>query len=79
MPASNDPRVRVLRNPENRGVGGAIVTAYKAAVEDGMDIVVKIDGDGLALRRQAHVDGDGHWNAARASAAWPTGRMTASE
>ena len=41
-----DPRVRVLRNPENRGVGGAIVTAYKAAIEDGMDIVVKIDGDG---------------------------------
>lgn len=43
---NRDPRVRVLRNPENRGVGGAIVTAYKAAVEDGMDIVVKIDGDG---------------------------------
>lgn len=41
-----DPRVRVLHNPENRGVGGAIVTAYKAAIEDGMDIVVKIDGDG---------------------------------
>lgn len=43
---NRDPRVRVLYNPENRGVGGAIVTAYKAAVEDGMDIVVKIDGDG---------------------------------
>ena len=37
--------MRVLRNPENRGVGGAIVTAYKAALLDGMDIVVKIDGD----------------------------------
>ena len=43
---SRDPRVRVLYNPENRGVGGAIVTAYKAAITDGMDIVVKIDGDG---------------------------------
>lgn len=43
---NRDPRVRVLYNPENCGVGGAIVTAYKAAVEDGMDIVVKIDGDG---------------------------------
>lgn len=42
----NDARVRVLYNPENRGVGGAIVTAYKAALADGMDIVVKIDGDG---------------------------------
>ncbi|MGQ8879772.1 glycosyltransferase [Delftia sp. NA_296.1] len=43
---NTDPRVRVLYNPENRGVGGAIVTAYKAAIADGMDIVVKIDGDG---------------------------------
>ncbi|MBK6614570.1 glycosyltransferase family 2 protein [Ottowia sp.] len=43
---NRDPRVRVLYNPENRGVGGAIITAYKAALADGMDIVVKIDGDG---------------------------------
>ena len=43
---STDPRVRVLYNPQNRGVGGAMVTAYKAALADGMDIVVKIDGDG---------------------------------
>lgn len=43
---NRDPRVRVLYNPENRGVGGAIVTAYQAAIADGMDIVVKIDGDG---------------------------------
>lgn len=43
---NRDPRVRVLYNPENRGVGGAIVTAYEAAIADGMDIVVKIDGDG---------------------------------
>ncbi len=44
--SNSDPRVRVLYHPENRGVGGAIVTAYQAALEDGMDIVVKIDGDG---------------------------------
>lgn len=43
---NTDPRVRVLYHSENRGVGGAIVTAYKAAIMDGMDIVVKIDGDG---------------------------------
>lgn len=43
---NRDPRVRVLRNPENRGVGGAVVAAYEAAIADGMDIVVKIDGDG---------------------------------
>ncbi|MGB7421849.1 MAG: glycosyltransferase family 2 protein [Comamonas sp.] len=43
---NHDPRVRVLYHPENRGVGGAMVTAYEAAIADGMDIVVKIDGDG---------------------------------
>ena len=43
---NRDPRVRVLYNLENRGVGGAIVTAYEAAIADGVDIVVKIDGDG---------------------------------
>ncbi|EHL20324.1 family 2 glycosyl transferase [Acidovorax sp. NO-1] len=43
---NHDPRVRVLYNPQNRGVGGAIITAYKAAIADGLDIVVKIDGDG---------------------------------
>ena len=41
-----DPRVRVLYNPDNRGVGGAVVTAYLAALADGMDIVIKLDGDG---------------------------------
>jgi glycosyltransferase involved in cell wall biosynthesis len=41
-----DPRVRVLYHAENQGVGGAVVTGYRAAMADGMDIVVKIDGDG---------------------------------
>jgi dolichol-phosphate mannosyltransferase len=41
-----DPRVTVLRNPENRGVGGAVVEGYRQALADGMEIVVKIDGDG---------------------------------
>lgn len=41
-----DARVRVLYHPENRGVGGAVMTAYQAALADGVDIVVKIDGDG---------------------------------
>lgn len=43
---NRDRRVRVLFHAENKGVGGAIVTAYKAAIADGMDIVVKVDGDG---------------------------------
>ena len=42
----SDPRVVVLKHSENQGVGGAMVTGYKKALEDGFDIVVKLDGDG---------------------------------
>lgn len=41
-----DPRVTVLRHDQNQGVGGAVTTAYRAALDAGMDIVIKIDGDG---------------------------------
>lgn len=41
-----DRRVTVLRHDTNQGVGGVMVTGYKAALEAGMDIVVKVDGDG---------------------------------
>ena len=41
-----DPRVRVIVHQENRGVGGAMVTGYRSALEDGAEIVVKLDGDG---------------------------------
>jgi glycosyltransferase involved in cell wall biosynthesis len=44
--ACTDPRVRVLRHAENRGVGGAMVTGYRAALDDAAEIVVKVDGDG---------------------------------
>ncbi|MBK0025943.1 glycosyltransferase [Stenotrophomonas sp. S48] len=43
---NTDPRVRVLYNPVNQGVGGATMTGYRQAVADGMAIIVKIDGDG---------------------------------
>jgi glycosyltransferase involved in cell wall biosynthesis len=43
---NTDPRVRVLYHIENQGVGGAVITAYKAALTDGIEVVVKIDGDG---------------------------------
>jgi dolichol-phosphate mannosyltransferase len=41
-----DDRVRVLRHERNLGVGAAVVTGYRAALADGAQIVVKIDGDG---------------------------------
>jgi glycosyltransferase involved in cell wall biosynthesis len=41
-----DERVTVIRNPRNQGVGGAVMTGYQAAIDDGMDIIVKVDGDG---------------------------------
>lgn len=41
-----DPRVRVLFNTSNLGVGGAVLAGYVQAIDDGMDVLVKIDGDG---------------------------------
>ena len=41
-----DDRVSVIRHPENKGVGGAVMTGYTAALEDGMTVLVKIDSDG---------------------------------
>ena len=42
----NDLRVKVLKTPENQGVGGAVMTGYQAAILDEIDVIVKIDGDG---------------------------------
>lgn len=42
----HDPRVQVIFNPTNAGVGGAVIEGYKAAIRDGMDVIVKLDGDG---------------------------------
>ena len=41
-----NPRVVVLRNSVNLGVGGAMKNGYRQALQDGMDIIIKIDGDG---------------------------------
>lgn len=43
---STDTRVKVLYHSENKGVGGAVVTGYKEVLSEGIDIAVKIDGDG---------------------------------
>ncbi len=41
----NDERICVLSHSRNRGVGAAIVTGYKKALEDNIDIVVIMAGD----------------------------------
>jgi len=41
-----DPRVVVLEHAVNQGVGGAVMTGYRAAIDDGAGVIVKIDGDG---------------------------------
>jgi len=41
-----DPRLKVVRNDQNMGVGGAVMAGYKAALTDKADIIIKIDGDG---------------------------------
>lgn len=41
-----DNRVHVHRNVSNLGVGGAVMVGYTLAAAEGMDVVVKMDGDG---------------------------------
>lgn len=44
--AELDRRITVVHHEKNHGVGGAMVTGFKNAIEAGADIVVKIDADG---------------------------------
>lgn len=39
-------RLTVLHHDENQGVGGTMATGYRYALDTGVDIVVKVDGDG---------------------------------
>jgi glycosyltransferase involved in cell wall biosynthesis len=44
--AEVDHRLLVVHHERNRGVGGAMVTGFRTAIDAGADVVVKIDGDG---------------------------------
>ena len=46
QPETAPDRVVPIRNPENRGVGGTVVTGYRRALEDGVDVVAVMNGDG---------------------------------
>lgn len=41
-----DSRLQYIRHPQNTGVGGAMITGYRKALELGARIIVKMDGDG---------------------------------
>ncbi len=41
-----DSRFLLLRHKKNQGVGGAMITGFRKAIELEADLVVKIDGDG---------------------------------
>ena len=43
---TTDARLTVLRHRRNRGLGGAMKTGMKKALEKDADIMVKVDGDG---------------------------------
>ena len=43
---SSHPRITPLHHDMNCGVGGAMKTAFRKAMEIGVDVVVKLDGDG---------------------------------
>jgi glycosyltransferase involved in cell wall biosynthesis len=42
----SDPRVEVIRHEQNGGVGAAIVTGYRRALAEGIDVVCVMAGDG---------------------------------
>jgi glycosyltransferase involved in cell wall biosynthesis len=44
-----DSRIRVVSHERNRGVGAAMRTGYRAALEEGFDLVGKMDADGQML------------------------------
>ncbi|MEO6776798.1 MAG: glycosyltransferase family 2 protein [Kofleriaceae bacterium] len=44
--AQVNPEVVVVRHAENRGVGAAIATGYRHALEAGLDVAVVMGGDG---------------------------------
>lgn len=44
--AKTDGRITLISHAENQGVGGAMISGFRKALELGAQIVVKLDGDG---------------------------------
>ena len=43
--AKGTTHVHLIKHPDNKGVGGAIVSGYKQAAQDGMDVIAVMAGD----------------------------------
>lgn len=41
-----EPKLKIVFHEQNQGVGGAMITGFKTALDLGADVVVKMDGDG---------------------------------
>jgi len=46
LAACQPERITLLRHEKNQGAGAAAATGYRAALDDGADIIAKMDGDG---------------------------------
>ncbi len=44
--AKKNKRITLIVHPQNQGVGGAMVSGFRKAIELGAQIIVKLDGDG---------------------------------
>lgn len=44
--AKKDKRITLIRHAQNQGVGGAMISGFRKALEFGAQIVIKLDGDG---------------------------------
>jgi len=44
--AKKDRRILLIRHSQNQGVGGAMVSGFRKALELGAQIIIKLDGDG---------------------------------
>lgn len=44
--AQKDSRITLIRHSKNQGVGGAMISGFRKALELGAQIIIKLDGDG---------------------------------
>lgn len=44
--AQTDKRIHLIRHDRNQGVGGAMKSGFRVAIEMGAQIIIKLDGDG---------------------------------